>query len=356
MRKPLIVIVDDEVLIHELARNILGSEYELKAYASGDDCIASGMAGLADLILLDVKMPVKGGMEVMKELRADPKTAGVPVIFLTGDDRRDTEVEGFKAGAWDFVRKPFAAEVLRQRVRHTVELFRLQNDLQREVAIQTLKVEHLSEEIMIALAKAVDAKDHYTNGHSVRVAGYAALLALKLGMNEEEQYKIHSLGLLHDVGKIGVPGEIINKPSRLTDEEFDQIKKHTTMGYNILKTITELPELATGARWHHEKYDGSGYPDGRAGEDIPYAARIICVADCYDAMTSNRSYSTIREQDKVRSEFVRCSGTQFDPKIAEKMTVLIDEDTGYLMNEKGYGRSAAASNAALLIARRHREM
>ena len=245
---------------------------------------------------------------------------------------------------------------MRQRVRHTVELFRLLNDLQREVAIQTLKVEHLSEEIMIALAKAVDAKDHYTNGHSVRVAGYAALLALKLGMNEEEQYKIHSLGLLHDVGKIGVPGEIINKPSRLTDEEFDQIKKHTTMGYNILKTITELPELATGARWHHEKYDGSGYPDGRAGEDIPYAARIICVADCYDAMTSNRSYSTIREQDKVRSEFVRCSGTQFDPKIAEKMTVLIDEDTGYLMNEKGYGRSAAASNAALLIARRHREM
>nr|MCR4892994.1 HD domain-containing protein [Lachnospiraceae bacterium] len=184
-----------------------------------------------------------------------------------------------------------------------------------------------------------------------RVACYATMLSAKLGMSESEQKEIYELGLLHDVGKIGVHEDIINKPSRLTDEEFEQIKAHTTVGYEILTTITELPSLATGARWHHEKYDGTGYPDGKKGEDIPLAARIICVADCYDAMTSSRSYSDPRPQEKVRAEFERCKGKQFDPEIADLMIALIDADKDYCMNEKGYYSSAVAKYVEDLVKR-----
>ncbi|MBR1524897.1 MAG: HD-GYP domain-containing protein [Lachnospiraceae bacterium] len=191
----------------------------------------------------------------------------------------------------------------------------------------------LSQEVMMALSKAVDAKDHYTNGHSERVAGYSREIAKRLGWSEIMQDEIYSMGLLHDVGKIGVQEEIINKKGYLTDEEFDAIKKHTVIGWDILKTITEIPGLSTGARWHHERFDGGGYPDGLSGEDIPKEARIICVADCYDAMTSKRSYSHPKSQKEVRAEIERCSGSQFDPEIADIIIQMIDEDKGFTMRE-----------------------
>ena len=207
-----------------------------------------------------------------------------------------------------------------ERLLETME--QLRESQAREAA--AVAKERLSKEIMLALSQAVDAKDHYTNGHSARVAKYAKELAKELGKSEKEWEDIYSLGLLHDVGKIGVPEEILNKKGKLTNEEFAEIKKHTVAGYNILSTITEIPGLSTGARWHHERYDGKGYPDGLKGEEIPEEARIICVADCYDAMTSKRVYSTPKSKEEVRTEIIRCSGTQFDPKIAEKMIALID--------------------------------
>ncbi|MBQ7159987.1 MAG: HD domain-containing protein [Treponema sp.] len=193
--------------------------------------------------------------------------------------------------------------------------------------------EQLTREMMFALSKTVDAKDHYTNGHSERVAKYAKEIARRMGKSEEEQEKIYEMGLLHDIGKIGVSEEIINKTSRLTDVEFAQIKKHTEIGSAILSQITAMPELGKGARNHHERYDGRGYPDGLAGEAIPEAARIICVADCYDAMTSTRTYSTPKPQEVVRAEIVRCKGSQFDPMIADVMLTMIDDDKEYKMHE-----------------------
>lgn len=193
--------------------------------------------------------------------------------------------------------------------------------------------EELTKEMMHALSETVDAKDHYTNGHSERVAGYAREIALRMGMREEEQEKIYEMGLLHDIGKIGVSEEIINKTSRLTDEEFAQIKEHTVIGSHILNKITVMPELAIGARSHHERYDGRGYPDGLKGEEIPLEARIICLADCYDAMTSTRTYSKPKEQSAVRAEIERCKGSQFDPEIADVMISMIDDDREYTMHE-----------------------
>ncbi len=203
----------------------------------------------------------------------------------------------------------------------------------REREAEASAREHLSEEVMLALSQAVDAKDHYTNGHSMRVAEYAREIARRAGKSEKECEDIFCMGLLHDVGKIGVHEDILNKKGKLSAEEFAAIKTHPLAGYNILKTIAEIPGLSTGARCHHERYDGGGYPDGLMGDEIPEAARIICVADCYDAMTSKRSYSTPKDQDEVREEFKRCSGTQFDPKFAEIMISIIDDDKDFRLRE-----------------------
>ena len=195
------------------------------------------------------------------------------------------------------------------------------------------RAEQLTREMMLALSKTVDAKDKYTNGHSIRVAAYSKEIAKRMGKTEEEQELIYEMGLLHDIGKIGVSGEIINKTGKLTDEEFSKIKEHTVIGYNILHQISVVPELADGARSHHERYDGNGYPDGLRGEQIPEAARIICLADCYDAMTSTRTYSKPKTQSEVRDEIERCKGTQFDPAIADVMISMIDSDVEFEMHE-----------------------
>lgn len=196
------------------------------------------------------------------------------------------------------------------------------------------KVEEMNIQIASALATAIDAKDTYTNGHSSRVAEYSKMIAERAGYSEPEQDEIYMMGLLHDVGKIGVPDQVINKPSKLTDEEFELIKKHPVVGNDILSSIKDRPKLAASARWHHERYGGGGYPNGIAGEIIPEEARIIAVADAYDAMTSRRSYRDVMPQAKVRSEIEKGQGTQFDPRFAKLMLEMIDEDKDYSMREK----------------------
>lgn len=195
-------------------------------------------------------------------------------------------------------------------------------------AAETLKVASMQ-----TLAKTVDAKDRYTKGHSERVAKYSREIAKRLGYSKKEQKNIYYVGLLHDVGKIGIPDSIINKPSKLTDEEYDVIKTHPGIGADILEDIKEIPNIAIGARFHHERFDGKGYPDGLKGEQIPLIARIIGVADAYDAMTSNRSYRNAMDQGFVRGEILRNKGIQFDPEIADIMITMIDEDIEYTMRE-----------------------
>ena len=195
------------------------------------------------------------------------------------------------------------------------------------------KLSNLTMQMMSALTKAVDAKDRYTSGHSSRVAYYSRLLSRRLGMSKEEQDNIYTMGLLHDLGKIGVPRSIINKPGRLTDEEFEVMKSHPKRGYDILSRVTVMPGISKGARWHHERPDGKGYPDRLRGDDIPFEARIIAVADSYDAMTSYRSYRDVMPQEAVREQIVKGRGTQFDERVADAMIELIDEDRDYLMRE-----------------------
>lgn len=187
--------------------------------------------------------------------------------------------------------------------------------------------------VLQVLAKIIDAKDKYTKGHSLRVAAYSRELARRMGRSEEEQDRIYRIGLLHDIGKVRVPDTIINKPGKLTDQEFSMIKLHSVAGYYILKELKLLKELAVGAKYHHERYDGKGYPSGLKGDNIPECARIIAVADSYDAMASNRSYRDALPQDVVRAEIERGRGTQFDPSIADIMLDMIKEDKEYRMRQ-----------------------
>lgn len=194
-------------------------------------------------------------------------------------------------------------------------------------------VEKLNDTLLRTLARTIDAKDRYTNGHSQRVAKYVAAIAERIGKSREEQQQFYDAALLHDVGKIHIPDAIISKPSRLTDEEFEYIKLHPVAGYCILRDIRENALIASAAKWHHERYDGKGYPNGLSGKNIPEIARIVGVADAYDAMTSNRSYRQIMPQDKVRSEIENGRGKQFDPEIADVMLQMMDEDKEYKLRQ-----------------------
>ena len=191
--------------------------------------------------------------------------------------------------------------------------------------------------VVKVLAEAIDAKDTYTEGHSRRVAEYSREIARRAHYSEAAQNEIYMMGLLHDVGKIGVPDAVITKPGRLNVEEYEQVKAHPVKGSRILEAIDELPKLAVGAKWHHERYDGKGYPDGLEAQDIPEEARIIAVADAYDAMTSNRSYRRSMDQKAVREQIEKGKGTQFDPVFADIMIQMIDEDNEYRLRDYGNG-------------------
>lgn len=227
-----------------------------------------------------------------------------------------------------------------ERAKHQQLMATYRKDLETEVSIKTESLvkteERLAETLtqtVTALMSMVDAKDRYTSGHSFRVALYAKEISRRLGKSKAEQDAIYVTSLLHDVGKIHVPDNIINKPGKLSKEEFELMKLHPITGYIMLSSITSIPAVLTGARWHHERYDGRGYPDGLSGEDIPEIARIIAVADSYDAMSSRRSYRAVLPQATVRREIEANRGAQFDPKIADVMLEMIDEDKYYDMRQ-----------------------
>ena len=333
-----VVVVDDDVIILKNANAVLvEAGFKVTCLKSGRLLLGYVTQNTIDMLLLDIKMPELDGFETLQQLREwerENSRKEIPVIFFTANDDCASETRGLSLGAMDFIRKPFVAEVLTLRVRHLLDLIRLQHDLHAEVERKTKEIEGLSLHVVHTLADAIDAKDAYTKGHSGRVAEYSREIARRFGYSEEKQDEIYMMGLLHDVGKIGVPDAVINKPGKLTDEEFEKIKTHPGRGAKILQNIEEMPQLAIGAHWHHERYDGRGYPDGLSGEEIPEEARIIAVADAYDAMTSNRSYRGLIPQDVVKSEFEKGSGTQFDPRFAAIMLEIIAEDVDYKLHEQ----------------------
>ena len=334
--KEKILAVDDDEMNLFTIQEIFGIRYDVRCAASGAEALREIERERPDLVLLDFHMPEMDGIEVLQHIRDIDGCENLPVVFLTADTGADTEAVLFEAGAMDFIAKPFVMQVAMQRIHRILNLKHLQESLQDEVDRKTSelldsnqRLKALSDQIIHALTSAVDTKDRYTNGHSERVAEYAREISRRLGKSPKETNEIYNIALLHDIGKIGISDAIISKPSRLNDEEYEIIKSHTIKGYEILKNISEIPGLPIGARWHHERYDGTGYPDGKTGKDIPEVARIICIADAYDAMSSDRSYRKALPQAIVREEIEQGKGVQFDPKIADIMLQMIDEDTNY---------------------------
>ena len=323
--KKIILIVDDDRLTLSTAQNLLGEKYKVVALNSGKQAYKYLDRHTPDLILLDINMPEIGGFEVMRTLQADPRWKKIPVIFLTADRSSETEVECFRMGACDFISKPFEPQTMLSRIKSTLELDGYRKDLQRRLDEKTREMERITIQAIMTVANTVDAKDEYTKGHSMRVAAYAEAMARRLGWSEEEVQNTYYVAMMHDVGKIGVPDAVLNKPFKLTDLEFRLIKDHTTMGAEILKDFKMFPNVNVGARYHHERYDGKGYPEGLKAESIPLVARIIAIVDSYDAMTSNRVYRRRLSDDVVMQELQNGKGSQWDPDLVDIFIELIKE-------------------------------
>ncbi len=320
-----ILIVDDNKTNLTLAKAELIDEYQVTPVISGQQALQFLEKKTTDLILLDLLMPEMDGKETMRRIKLNPEWRRIPIIFLTADASPETEVECLKLGADDFLAKPFVPSIMKSRIAKLIELKTLRYNLEQRLEEKTKELENVTLNAIMTIAKAIEAKDEYTCGHSTRVADCAEELARRLGWDEAECNNLRYVALLHDIGKIGVPDAVLNKPTRLTNEEFAIIKQHPVTGGNILKDIKILPYVDEGALYHHERYDGRGYPYGLKGDEIPIYARIIGIADSYDAMTSNRVYRKKLSTEYVISEFERCAGSQFDPELAAVFVQMLKE-------------------------------
>ena len=330
-----VIVVDDDVLNLQVAGKIMSSGgIHVTALKSADALFdyLGKESEIPDLILLDVKMPGMGGFEAIKKLHSlESAAAKIPVIFLTADESEGAEHEGLSLGAMDFIRKPFVPDVLLLRVNHIIELVTLQNQLNYEVEQKSRENKSLLMQVVSALSAVIDTNAATNRGHSRRVAEYSRLIAKRAGYSEQRIDELYMIALLHDVGKIGVSDSILLKPGRLTPEEYEAVKEHSKLGADILKNIENDPKFEKCAMCHHERYDGKGYPAGLKGEEIPEEARLIAVADAYDAMSCERSFRARMSQDEIKEEFRNNMGTQFDPKFAEIMLGLIEEDKDYML-------------------------
>ena len=319
-----IIIVDDEPLNRKIASRMLTGRFNIREAGSGEEALQLVKEKKPDLILLDVHMPGMNGHDVINSLKAVDETFDIPVVFVTADDDRETEANGLMEGADDFITKPFRQDILIQRISRIIELHFLQSNLKEEVARQTAKAEERSRKIeqmslqtIHTLANAIDAKDPYTKGHSARVSQYSVMMAEALGWDKDKVENLRYAALLHDIGKIGVPDSILNNPKKLSDAEYSIIKGHANMGGDILKNRMMVEGAEDVARSHHERFDGSGYPRGLEGEAISEQARIVSIADAFDAMSSKRIYRRAYSFDFIRNELIEGKGKQFDPYLVD---------------------------------------
>ena len=322
-----IIAVDDNVTNLKMVERVLKDKYKLVLVKSGEKALTYLENNLVDLILLDIVMPEMDGFQVFESIKQlDNSNNSVPVVFLTADTEVGSEVKGLNMGAMDFIKKPFIPEVMLNRIENILELSELMKDLEYKVQEKTRQIEQISFETIATIASMIEAKDSYTKGHSVRVSEYSARLAKELGWSEDKIGNLRYVALLHDIGKVGIPDSVLNKPGKLNEIEFSVIKSHTSIGGDILNDIKTIAGVSLGAKYHHERYDGKGYPTGVAGEDIPEIARIICIADAYDAMNSKRIYRDNLSKDEIYSQLENGKGTQFDPKLTDLFLKLLDED------------------------------
>ena len=324
-----ILIVDDELGPREALRMILRDHYQVSVAASGKEALDCFTRSEYDLVILDIRMPDINGVDLLADLKKiAPDTE---VVMITAYASVETATKAMRYGAFDYLIKPFD----RSSVYNAVEKGLVRRDNNRlvkskmkelQLANKTLEAEveyaykniqsHYAETVS-SLVAAVDAKDAYTKGHQERIARLAQLIGEAMGLPAGELDLIRQAAILHDIGKIGVPESILMKRNALTEEEYEIIKKHPVIGAEILSPVQFLKEVVPLVLYHHERFDGLGYPEGLKGTQIPLCARVICVADAIDAMLSDRPYSDKKTLEMIKEELVRHADTQFDPQIVE---------------------------------------
>lgn len=342
--KPTILIVDDTPANLQLLAGLLKEEYHVKVANNGIKALSLAEASPPDLVLLDVMMPEMDGFEVCRRLKDSFVTCDVPVLFLSAKNSPEDEEMGFSVGAVDFIHKPISPPVVNARIKTHLKIKQLGDMLanknkwlEAEIQRRLNEVHKMQEASMMVMASLAEFRDECTGLHVVRTQKYVEMLAEELSKQHKyrdvltpEVIKLWGRSAqLHDIGKIAIPDAILLKPGKLTDEEFEIMKTHTTHGYNILKQAGCLLECDEDAKsnfltcsmeialYHHEKWNGRGYPNGLAGEDIPLSARLMAVADVYDALRSERPYKTAMPHQKALDILMKDAGSHFDPSVID---------------------------------------
>ncbi len=317
-----VLVVDDEPRLRQLVVRIMTRDgFECRDAADGAAALEVMAEWPAPLVLSDLRMPGVGGVDLLRAIRE--RHPGTAVVIITAVADVEVAVQCLAMGAMDYLTKPFHLEEVRARVRQALERRRLlvdnqayQRALEVRVDEQARRIEALSLASMQALADALEVKDPYTRGHSLRVGRYAAAIGRAMDAGDAVIAQLELGGHLHDLGKIGVREEVLNKPGALTDAEYAHIMTHPVIGWRLLKPLMDdRPAALAVVRSHHERWDGQGGPDGLAGPAIPYEARVATVADSFDAMTSHRPYRRGLTTEAAVAELQRCSGAQYDPEV-----------------------------------------
>jgi putative two-component system response regulator len=321
IEKPTILVVDDTPENIEILAGTLKSDYKIKVANNGKTAlkIAQKMP-MPDLILLDVMMPEMDGYEVCERLKSQPNTAQIPVIFVTAKISPEDEIHGLQVGAVDYITKPINPKIALQRVATHLALNDVKRGLYEKVKEQTYQINRTKVQIVQSLGRAAEYKDNETGMHVLRMASYCYMLAIASGMSEEDADVLKEAAPMHDVGKIGIPDAVLLKNGKLDDEEWAIMRKHVEMGGDILGDTSESELLSMAkvvALTHHEKFDGSGYPNGLVGEDIPLIGRIAAIADVFDALTSERPYKKAWSTDDAFELISNEKGKHFDPMLAQ---------------------------------------
>ena len=328
--KPRILVVDDILANRRLASKILVDTYTVDTVKSGEEAIDYLTKQQPDLVLLDIKMEGIDGFETLTKIRQHKATADLPVIFLTADDDHETETKGFKAGAMDFIVKPFVPVVMKARVARAIELSDLRKKLKADARMESERREKLSLQTIKAMTEIIEWRSQTAKGHSQRSAEYSWQIAEHMGVDSKEREKIYYMALLHDVGKLALPDDILKQGGPSTPAQQEIVQQSIMIGSNILKGITELPEIWEGAYYYKENYDGTGFPQHLKGKDIPMEVRIITAGCVYDKMTCKESGLS---QAEARQEMEARSGTRLDPQVVKAVLELMDADVGYNWRE-----------------------
>ena len=310
-----ILVVDDEPANLRVIKSILQHSYQLTFAKSATDAIQLIEQDKPNLILLDIMMPDMSGYDLCKLLKSEESTASIPIIFVSALNEELDEAMGFELGAVDYITKPVSPAIVKARVKTHLSL--VQADELKRTRMQVIQV----------LGRAAEYKDNETGTHVIRMSHYAKILAKAIGLSEFQAEKIMHAAPMHDIGKIGIADNILQKPGRLTDEEMAEMRKHPEIGAEILgECQSGLLKLAQSiALTHHEKWDGSGYPNGLAGEDIPLEGRIVALADVFDALTSERPYKQAWSIEKTLDFVQTQSGIHFDPKLVTALVQNLPE-------------------------------